>query len=74
MGKNLNWGDKSLIIICNLGLACLVYGVFFLGLLSYVGQGLLPKIVGFFLTGVFFVAYSVARWTDEAQARAREQR
>ena len=59
MEKVLTLGDKLLIVICNLGMACLFTGMFFLGMMISLGKSALSLSAGFCFLGVLLVAYSV---------------
>jgi len=59
MEKILTFGDKLLIVICNLGVACIFMGMFFLGMTPSLDKDAVALSVGFCLMGVLFVVYSV---------------
>jgi len=66
MRQVFTFGDKLLIVICNLGLACLFAGMFFLGMLPSLGKSALLLSAGFCLVGISFIVYSV--YVDSGKA------
>ena len=71
MEKVLTLEDKLLTIVCNLGIACLFVGMFFLGMMLSLGKSALLLSAGFCLVGVLLVAYSVYMDSRKAVSNAR---